>query len=277
MCNPTAAVESRYIMIVTPTVRLLHTQPQLHHLHIRQNSNILYQMNTLTPSALTMLFRGHNDEYPGILCVMNLIWCFTLKAVARDRRNKRKIFSKWEKDTIFTPKPSFEPTPSHWSDNPVHEYNKYHGKLFVRRAHSIGVTLATQAFMNGKMVFVVWTYNRKAYIFNDELILFKVLNRQNSPFDTWMKHLDGKNSTEMEHRHNELRGRRSSDILFHDLVVPLYGKDPMLRDPTRMRGINNSHPIWVLIKEVSDKLSIPNSNRKVWHDIRCCGPYSDVL
>ena len=131
--------------------------------------------------------------------------------------------------------------------------------------------------MNDKVVFVVWTYNKKAYIFNADLVLSKVLNRQKTPFETWMRHLEGAKATRFEEESKEKWGKRPSEILFHDLVVPLYGSDSMLRDPTRMRGISNSHVIWDLVREVSYVLPIPDANRKVWHAMMNCGPYSDTV
>ena len=237
----------------------------------------MHQINVLTPPTLHKLFRQHNDQYPGLLCVMDTIWRFVLLSQMKDLKKKNIIFRKWEKDTTFIPKPWVKPDVSHWADTPVHEHIGYHGQYFFRRTYSIGVTLATQTFVNGKNVFVIWTYNRKAYIFDADLVLIKVLNRQNSPFETWMRHLDGDISTRKEQDHDELCGHRSSEILFHDLVVPLYGSDPMLRDRSRMRGISNRHVIWDLICDVSNILSIPDENRKVWHSHKTCGPYSNTV
>ena len=234
------------------------------------------RFHVLNVPTLHKLFRQHNDQYPGLLCLMNTIWKFILQAQLKDLKKKIKIFRKWEKDTVFNPKPCVEPCAQHWADNPLHESTIYHSKYFFRRAHSIGVILATQAFMNGKVVFVVWTYNRKAYIFDyATLSLTKILNRQNTPYETWMRHLEGTTATRMEHEHEE--DRRSSEILFHDLIVPFYGSDPMLRDPSRMRGISNSHIIWGLIREVSYRLPIPDANRKIWHSLHSAGPYSNTV
>lgn len=226
--------------------------------------------NIVSVSTLKRLFQNHNEEYPGILCVVELIWCFAHIAIGRDFRNKRTVFKKWERDTLFHPKPSFTPSCRHWANTPVHEYTRYHEQLFIRRKHSIGVTFAAQTRMNDSIVFVVWTYTRKAYVFDSNLQLIKVLNRQTSPFNTWMRHLEGK---EMHSSY----GYSFADCqtLFSRSVVvrSLYGADPMLMSRS-IRVTSHDHVIWGMIRKVSYMLSIPMLTRNAWHVLDDLKPYS---
>lgn len=207
---------------------------------------------------MKIVFRPMNKTHPGIIDLVPMIFNFMVSIALKAYRKKKKIFRIWEDITIFHPSPSVPPNEYHWSHTPNHEYLRYHKSFFVRRKHSIGITLAV---MTGHF-FVIWTYNRKAFVFNFQGTILKILNRQDDPFITWVRHLNGKQLFNLQTHHTSL------ETLFEALVVPLYGSHPKLRSRISMRGVASDHPIWSLICTVSYKLPIPESTRQVWHNER---------
>lgn len=160
-------------------------------------------------------------------------------------------FRMWKKSTTFWPPVDVIPNLNHIV-SPVKECTRSHDKIFIRNRFDVGVLFATFVPIDNREVGIVWATNRRAYVFDYHFlkgwVLFKVLNRQDDPFQTWMRHLGGDRIMRMQERDDRVR---SGARLFHDLVVPYYGTHPKARDKTRMRGIRNDDPVWELVKRVS--------------------------
>lgn len=175
----------------------------------------------------------------------------------------RPCFRGWRNVTPVHPKPHI-PANVTYIVSPVRECLQYRERFFLRDRHCVGITFATFVRLDNREVGVVWTTTRRAfmfeYIYLKGWVLFKVLNRQDDPFLTWMRHLGG----------NALAVKRDGDVrsperLFHDLVVPYFGSHPLARDTTRMRGIPDTDAVWELVKRVSyDVVSPADPRRFVW-------------
>jgi hypothetical protein len=175
----------------------------------------------------------------------------------------RPCFREWRDVTPFHPTPDI-PANASYLVSPVRECLVYRESLFYRDRYCIGVTFATFVPMNNREVGVVWTTTRRAYMFEyiylTGWVVFKILNRQDDPFRTWLRHLGG--DTLLVKRE---RDERSPERLFHDLVVPYFGTHPLARDVSRMRGIRDDDPVWELVKRVSnDIVSHTDPRRFVW-------------
>lgn len=175
----------------------------------------------------------------------------------------RPCFRGWRNVTPFHPKPHI-PANVTYMGTPVRECLRYRDRYFFRNRHCVGITFATFVPLDRREVGVVWTTTRRAYMFEyiylRGWVLFKILNRQDDPFRTWLRHLGG----------NALAVKRDGDVrsaerLFHDLVVPYFGYHPLARDKMRMRGIPHTDAVWELVKRVSyDVVSPTDMRRFVW-------------
>lgn len=175
----------------------------------------------------------------------------------------RPCFRGWRDATPIHPKPHI---PANFSSivSPVRECLRYRECYFYRDRHCVGITFATFVSLDNRRVGVVWTTTRHAYMFEYIVLkgwmLFKVLNRQDDPFRTWLRHLGG--DALLATRDGD---ERSPERLFHDLVVPYFGTHPLARDVTRMRGIRDDDAVWELVKRVSvDIISPTDPRRFVW-------------
>lgn len=175
----------------------------------------------------------------------------------------RPCFRGWRDVTPVHPKPHLVANVA-YIVSPVRECLKYRDRYFFRDRHCIGVTFATFVPMNDREVGVVWTNTRRAYMFEYTFltgwVVVKVLNRQDDPFRTWLRHLGGDALA--------TRDERSPERLFHDLVVPYFGSHPLARDVTRMRGLRHDDPVWELVKRVSyEVVSSTDPRRFVWENV----------
>lgn len=211
-------------------------------------------LRVVSPFTLTTILNHHPCFHDNTVLneVCGDIVVRAKKARLRDLRQMIQVFVRWERETIFWPRANAVPNLNHHVA-PVKECIRYHGKIFIRDRFDVGIIFATFVPMGNRNVGVVWATNRKAYMFEYYLegwVLVKVLNRQDDPFQTWLRHLGGERSLNAEKNRDERR-RRSATQLFHDLVVPYYGTHPEARDVTRMRGIRCDDPVWELVKRVS--------------------------
>jgi hypothetical protein len=146
---------------------------------------------------------------------------------------------------------------------PVCEYVIYHDRLFTRRRHCLGVTFASRVTLGKREVGVVWSTTRKAYLFEySQLVgwtLFKVLNRQDDPFLTWLRYLGGAKASGGE-SYPYLSAKR----LFRDLVVPYFGCHPLSRNMERTLSIPHYDPLWELVRRVSYMTLPDDAQRLVW-------------
>lgn len=175
----------------------------------------------------------------------------------------RPCFHGWRDATPIRPKPHL-PANVPYMVSPVRECLRYRERFFFRDRHCIGVTFATFVPMDNREVGVVWTTTRRAYMFEyiylKGWVRFKILNRQDDPFRTWLRHLGG--TALVLKRDDDVR---SPERLFHDLVVPYFGSHPLARDTTRMRGIPDTDAVWELVKRVSyDVVSSTDPRRFAW-------------
>lgn len=174
-------------------------------------------------------------------------------------------FEMWKQRVTFLPRPNVEPNVL-CARTHVREYLRYHSNLFVRDRHCIGIKFATFVPLPGREVGVVWTTTRKAYMFEythgTGWELSKILNRQDDPFQTWLRHLRGDYTV----RNQDVEyGIRSADELFFHLVVPFFGTHPKARNGTR---IPDNHPVWDLVMRVSKLVKpIDDPERFVWRRI----------
>ncbi len=163
----------------------------------------------------------------------------------------------WRNVTPVRPKPHI-PANVTYMGTPVRECLRYRDQFFFRDRHCVGITFATFVPLDRREVGVVWTTTRRAYMFEyiylKGWVLFKILNRQDDPFLTWMRHLGGDALL--------VGSERSAERLFHDLVVPYFGSHPLARDTTRMRGIPITDPVWELVKRVSYDVVSPTDPRR---------------
>ena len=236
-------------------------------------------VHVLSVPALEMLFRQHNDQYPGLLCVVPLIWTFTLHATRNEVKVRRTFFILWKKCTHFVPRWYMPADNIPWlRHHPLFQYKLYHGNLFVRERHSKGVTFAAMIWMpHIGMLAVVWTIDRKAHVYKldpntcnaTEATLkqpYKVLNRQDDPFKTWERHLGGREIVETEKRRHQKFPHltsRSPERLFQLYSEPHFGVHPLVNyPPTRIN--DKKHPIWTVIRKVSYTLSFSEEHRMQW-------------
>lgn len=165
--------------------------------------------------------------------------------------------------TEAAPKPHLPANVTHLV-SPVRECLKYRERYFYRDRHCVGVTFATLVLMDTRMVAVVWTTTRRAYMFEHihftGWVVFKILNRQDDPFRTWLRHLGG-DALAVKRGGDD----RSPERLFRDLVFPYFGSHTLARDVTRTRGVRDDDLIWELVKRVSYQIvSDTDPRRFVW-------------
>lgn len=222
-------------------------------------------MNPLVVSSfqLAAILRHHPCFQDGT-AIYDLSQIITFHAMSRRWEDLlyylRPCFRGWKNVTPFHPKPHI-PANVTYMGTPVRECLRYRDRYFFRNRHCVGITFATFVPLDRREVGVVWTTTRRAYMFEyiylKGWVLFKILNRQDDPFLTWMRHLGGDALL--------VRTERSAERLFHDLVVPYFGSHPLARDTTRMRGIRDDDPVWELVKRVSyDVVSPTDPRRFVW-------------
>lgn len=222
-------------------------------------------MNPLVVSSfeLSAILRHHTCFKDGT-AIYDLSRIITYHAMSRRWEDLlyylRPCFRGWKNATPFHPKPHI-PANVTYMGSPVRECLRYRDRYFFRNRHCVGITFATFVPLDRREVGVVWTTTRRAYMFEyiylKGWVLFKVLNRQDDPFLTWMRHLGGDVLL--------MKTERSAERLFHDLVVPYFGSHPLARDTTRMRGIRDDDPVWELVKRVSyDVVSSTDPRRFVW-------------
>ena len=225
-------------------------------------AKVLYErlrLPLVTLPTLHMLFRG----YESLEDLITIIWVKAVYRTLRYQVRRFTIFDVWMTNTKFVPSNRLPPN----SDNfglPVREYLYYHGKRFYRNRHSLGVRFASMVSYDGLAHAVIWTDKRKAYSYmfvNGKAILAKILNRQDDPFKTWMRHLGGQALYDAE-LFNEWN--RSPQMLFNDHVVCHYGSHPHIT--RRARQTRSYHPIWNLIKEVSYKTYDDVEERLEWKE-----------
>lgn len=169
----------------------------------------------------------------------------------------KPCFRGWMEATYSHPSHRKEANGTPLFVSPVHEYLRYRGRYFLRNRHCVGITFATFIPIDNREVGVVWTTTRRAYLFEyihlQGWVVFKVLNRQDDPFLTWLRHLGGDTFVD----------DRSPERLFHDLVFPYFGSHPLARK--RVRGIRRDDQVWDLVKRVSyDVVSHTDVRRFEW-------------
>lgn len=228
----------------------------------------MINIKVLSKYSIKLLFRQLNDSYPGLIDITDKIYYFVNLLGIQESINNYKIFKKkfkiWENNTIFHPKPFSKPEINHCFNTPIHEYICYHEKFYSRRKDSLGVISAIETLYKSQIIYVILTFNRKAFLYNSDLKLFKILNRQDCLFKTWLNHLDGLN---IANNQNATIGIRSPERLYFDLVVLLYGNNTSPPLKNNRRCITNSHNIYKLIKEVSYQLPIDPKNRLNWYKL----------
>lgn len=213
-------------------------------------------MNLVSKTSFVRIFDSISTAFPGVYDQLDTIWTLAYN----DMKTQRRFLREWILATKFHPSPDFPPIRVPWSI-PVHEYTCYHNKLYYRKRHSLGVTLACKT--SSSPYIVVWTLDLKAYIYrlSDGIWKrFKILYNQKDPFDTWMKHLGGQKLVSTEPR--TITWRSPRQLFFNDMV-PYYGSHKLLRDLMDIR-LDHKHIIWDIIQEVSYIFSIHPSLRMRW-------------
>ena len=226
----------------------------------------------VTPNALTTLLSRHSsfqetnvvEHLSPIIC--NFAFAFRIRDIIH---HLMPVFDGWRRITTFHPKPTHPANVTYPYNNPVREYTRFGGRMFFRERHSAGVTFATFVPLGGREVGVVWTTARKAHIFhyeNGSWDVVKTLNRQDVPYQTWIRFLGGREVSMQEHEHTDRSSRRSLSELFRDLVFPFYGSTPHARNSLYERSIHPDHPTWDIVR-VASHLTVPldHPSRLVWH------------
>lgn len=246
------------------------------------------KLNVVTAKTLCLIFRrllipqigALLDVTPRIQMIASIERC-------KDMMTVNKWLWTWILRTDFRPKPHHAPSHPILS-HPVIEYIMYHDKTYWRPRHCMGIVLATIVFLPcggfdgvpvcrdspDRMVAVVWTSTRKAYLYERKSVSdqvyrwqqLKILNRQDDPFTTWIRHLDGAHHVFEERKLASSHGLRprSAHQMFYDSVIPYYGRHHSLRNSTRMRSIEHDHEIWEVIRTVSYLLPICDEDRLTW-------------
>jgi hypothetical protein len=221
----------------------------------------------LKQSTLQRVFRGTPIPDDQVVIIHSFIWKITIQ----DMRLKLAIMEVWKKCTSFHPKYNVPPNRNHMFATPVRDFLEYHDKIYYRNTRCSGVKLATIVCLNEILTGVAWTDTRKAILFELrgwDWEIQKVLNRQDSPFETWLRHLEGDKIVAMENTHTLSNEEpRSAQRLFHDLVVPYFGSDPFLRNPARMPSMSTIHPIWRIVELASMTMHSVTEERHEWHEL----------
>ena len=175
----------------------------------------------------------------------------------------RRALDAWEARTDFVPGPHAKPASPCAFDAPVYEYTTYHGHDFYRARHCAGIALAVRLCFRGALAHVVWTRNRKAYIYLHcarlgRWTLHKVLHRQDDAFQTWYRHLGG---SEIDHR---ARNHATPQDSFYHLVVPMFGAHRLLRSRISMRAVDPHDVMWDIVRRTSDALTGFERERLEW-------------
>lgn len=143
----------------------------------------------------------------------------------------------------------------------------------MRDRFCAGVRFATVAHPSeGCAVAVVWTRDNEAHVYDvlghDSFRFSRILEGEEDPFETWMRHLGGSEIVEQERRCSQSDASlrpRSAERLFRDHIVPYFGRHPLARDPSSMRNVRNDHWMWDVIRRVSESMTIPA--RYVWRRV----------
>ena len=190
-----------------------------------------------------------------------------LEYLKRMRIVTRAAFRTWFKKTVFLWKSPFFPAlvdelHGYVTEESVtfDEVAWYRGRLFERSRRTLGINFAAVIRDN----YVIWTKTRKAYVLkrvDGMMSVVQVLNRQDDPLQTWLKHFNG---TQLSESYARFGVEWKQQNAFHsEVVVYFVGSDRLeFSGYLRRKNVGNWESMLSAVELVSLKVVPANDARR---------------